>query len=353
MMRRHYRDSAAGSFRVLYALLLGLASVGGALAADAAPTDMQAVPTLTVSVREAGRQISADGHIEATHQAVVAAQVTARITGVKVDAGDRVAAGQLLFELDSREAGESLAAASARQNQADAALARARDLQRRHFISAAAVDQAQAEADTARAARQAAEAALSHAEIRAPFAGIVASRDADVGDLASPGAPLLTIYRPGAARAVVQLPSAQAVAVRAAGPTLRATITLGGETQIIGANRIQVLPVADAATHVVEVRLELPSEVARRVVPGSAVRAAFAVGETASLTLPAAAIIHRGGIAAAYVRDGEGRFRLRQLRLGETVADGQVEILAGLVAGEVVALDPVKAGIERRRAAER
>ncbi|HEY5763950.1 MAG TPA: efflux RND transporter periplasmic adaptor subunit, partial [Rhodocyclaceae bacterium] len=237
--------------------------------------------------------------------------------------------------------------------QADAALARALDLQRRSFVSAAAVDQAQAEADAARAARQAADAALSHAEIRAPFTGIVADRHADVGDLAAPGVPLLTVYRPGAARAVVQLPSAQAAAIRAVGAALRATIAIGGDAEPIAASRVQVLPVADAATHVVEVRLELPPDAARRAVPGSAVRATFAVGESASLALPAAAIVHRGGIAAAYVRDSEGRFRLRQLRLGEATADGEIEILAGLVAGEIVALDPVKAGIERRRAAER
>jgi len=58
-------------------------------------------------------------------------------------------------------------------------------------------------------------------------------------------------------------------------------------------------------------------------------------------------------VAAVYVRSPEGRLALRQLRLGEAVGQGEIEVLAGLKAGESVALDPVKAGIALKAAAGR
>ena len=89
MVRYSNLLNASASARVVSLALLVLTSAFGA--ANATQPDPSGVPTLTVGVREAGRFISADGHIEATHQALVASQVIGRVTVVLVDAGDRVA----------------------------------------------------------------------------------------------------------------------------------------------------------------------------------------------------------------------------------------------------------------------
>jgi hypothetical protein len=79
--------------------------------------------------------------------------------------------------------------------------------------------------------------------------------------------------------------------------------------------------------------------------PGMFARLHFIVGRARKLTVPAAAVIRRNELTAVYVVADDGRPRLRQVRLGEPAGEAGVEILAGLAAGERVALDPVRAAI--------
>jgi hypothetical protein len=78
-------------------------------------------------------------------------------------------------------------------------------------------------------------------------------------------------------------------------------------------------------------------------------RVHFITGVAKKLTVPASAVVRRGEVSALYVL-GEGGPRLRQVRLGEAVAGGDLEVLAGLSAGEKISTDPVKTGIELRQA---
>jgi hypothetical protein len=56
--------------------------------------------------------------------------------------------------------------------------------------------------------------------------------------------------------------------------------------------------------------------------------------------------VRRGEVAAVYVQGSDNRLSLRQLRLGEAVGQGEIEVLAGVAAGDKVVTDPVKAGIQ-------
>jgi hypothetical protein len=64
-----------------------------------------------------------------------------------------------------------------------------------------------------------------------------------------------------------------------------------------------------------------------------------------ALAVPAPALLKRGEVTAVYVVNRDGRALLRQVRVGEATADGQVEILSGLAGGERIALNPVQAGM--------
>jgi multidrug efflux pump subunit AcrA (membrane-fusion protein) len=90
------------------------------------------------------------------------------------------------------------------------------------------------------------------------------------------------------------------------------------------------------------VRLELPDG-QFGLYPGMFVKAAFAIGETERLLVPTQAVLRRSEVTAVYVVGPDG-VRLRQVRVGQHFGDS-VEILSGLVAGEKVALDPVRAGM--------
>jgi hypothetical protein len=75
-------------------------------------------------------------------------------------------------------------------------------------------------------------------------------------------------------------------------------------------------------------------------------RVHFVIGKAVRMTVPDVAVVRRGEVTAVYVQSGQGSLTLRQLRLGESLGGGEIDVLAGLAAGERVVLDPIKAGID-------
>ncbi len=319
-------------------LWLGLLLVGSALA--------QSPQTRVVELKDAPLALSFEASIEATKQATVASQVAGRIVAVRAEAGQKVAAGQVLMQIDAREAQENVASARAQLAQAEANYQRTLNLFQKKFVSQAALDAAEAQLKTARAQVNAAGAGASHATVTAPITGIVGQRFAELGDLATPGKPLLTVFDPQGLRAVAAVPQAKLAEVK---PAKQARVEISeafGRRQITG-SRIEILPTIDTQSHTATVRVYLPESAG--LLPGMAARVAFLAGEAKKLTVPASAVLRRGEISTVYViRDGKPV--LRQVRLGETGPDGEIEVLAGLAAGEVISLEPVKTGIALKQA---
>lgn len=317
--------------------------------------------TFRVEPRAVASSHPAEATLEAVHQATLAARVPGRVIALNVDAGDRVAEGEVLLRLDAAEAGQAVAGAAAGVAQAQAALInakavfeRTKSLVERKFVSQAALDQAQASYDAAEAQLSAAQAQRGQAAtvqgyttIVAPLAGLVAARHVEMGEMAQPGRELVTVYDPAAMRALVDVPQHRLAAL--SGGALKARVELPESGRWIDAAAVTVLPAADPRTHTVRVRVDLPAN-AEGLVPGMFARVHFLTGETPRIALPATSILRRGELTGVYVADGKGGFTLRQIRAGEPLADGSVEVLAGLVGGEEVALDPVQAGIAARAA---
>ncbi|HVZ45160.1 MAG TPA: efflux RND transporter periplasmic adaptor subunit [Ramlibacter sp.] len=313
-----------------------------------------APPLATVAVvgGDAQEGSAFDGVVQAVRQTVVAAQVPGAVVALGVKAGDRVKAGQVLLRLDARAA-EQAAAAGAAQVRAASAMQEAatRDFERQQqlfqqkYISQAALDRAEAQYKSAQAeaAAQLANAGAARTQsdfhtVRAPYDGIVADVSVVLGDMAMPGRALITLYDPEALRIAVPIP--QTVAANLAGaalPQAEVPGIAGGRIQPV---RSQLLPAVDPATHTMELRLDLPPNLGG-LAPGMFARAWLAVssGEGARLYVPSQAVQRRAELAGVYVVDAEGRALLRQVRLGRAQG-GRVEVLAGLCAGERVALEP-------------
>jgi len=360
------------------ALLLALAAAGQAFAAAAASTAPFPVPTVQVSGASAAAGFTLEGTLQPQLQISVAAQALGRVLVLAVKAGDRVKAGQLLARIGERELQAGVAVGDAGVSQAQAVLtqaeqntARTRDLRSQGFLSAAALDSATAQLSAAQAALQQAQAtrtqaalARTHATVTAPFDGLVLATQVDVGDLATPGRPLLTLYAPGRLRAVVQLPASLAVAARAA---TQVDVTLPGGQRVVPASRSE-LPGTDAVSQTIEWRLDLPGAAAAGLQPGQPVQVQFSgssaheppgrsQGEyrsasarrlpddpaAAGMVIPASAVLTRGELTAVYAVQGD-RFVLKAVRLGAPQGDA-VPVLAGLKAGERIAADPVRAGL--------
>ena len=328
-----------------------------ALGAGMRPAAAADIETVVVETNSAGETYVADGYVEAVRQSVIAAQVSGRVTGLAVKAGDAVKIGQILVRIDERAAiqqaaaGEAqVAAAQAQLNAARKDYERSQRLHQKQYISQAAMDQSeaqfkanQAQADAVLAQARAATTETSLHTLRAPYNGIVAGVTTEVGDMALPGKPLLTVYDPSALRVIAELPENYAAAFKSGAGV---KIEIPGAPENLRWQTPQsttVLPTSDPASHTTQVRLNLPPGTGK-LAPGTFVRAHLPLaGQRASIpTIPARTVIRRTELSAVYVADKKGRFQLRQVRLGRSIGD-RVEVLAGLRAGERVALDPLAA----------
>ncbi len=303
------------------------------------------LPLVTVKPHLVDLAFPAESLVEAVQQATVGAQTAGRVLEVKADAGQSVKKGDVLMRIDAREAAEAARAAEAQYANAKVTFDRTRSLVAQKFMSSAALDKARADLDSAAANRSAAGASQSHATIVSPMTGIVARRHAEMGDMATPGKPLFTIYQPGTLRVTASIPQYRLKAMRGVGTARVEFPELG---KWVDAVKVQVLPTADAATHVSLVRVTRPD--VPEATPGMFARVHFITGQAEKLTVPAVAVLRRGEVAAVYVQTADNRLSLRQLRLGDAVGQGEIEVLAGLSAGDRVVTDPVRAGIAQKDA---
>ncbi len=331
-----------------FLVLLGLLAPRLALAALPFPIG-------NVEFRDVDQTYAVEGLVEAVKQATVSSQIAGRIIELKFDVGDYVQKGAVIARIDESVVGQQVAGSRAQVDQARALLdnaraqyERAKQLFAQKFISQAALDKstaeykaAQAQASASLAGAGEAAATRRFATIVAPFSGVVSARHIELGEMAQPGKPLLTGFDPKDLRVEVSVPEYKLPAVR---EQARAMVEIPSINKWVKATQVTVLPAADVKTHVSRVRLALPEDV-RDVYPGMFARAHFAVGRAKKLLVPAAAVLRRSELTAVYVVGAQDQVQLRQVRLGEPVGEGQIEVLAGVMPGEKVALDPVRAGI--------
>ncbi len=325
---------------------LGLAVIACGTGKAALP-DAKVAPPLSIVVRaeSLGTNVPIDGSVAARRRADIATRLMARVTAVAVDVGTPVRAGQVLVRLGVEDVAASRSRAAAAR---DAALA-ARDEAARQsarmdtLLASDAVarvqrDQAQLSLAQAQAQLAGAEAALQdvataegYAQIAAPFAGVVASRSVDPGDLASPGVPLVVLEDDGPRDAVFAVPA-----------DLAAGLAPGRRIAIVDqAGHVSTLPVrviaraADPVTRTVELRIATP----RDWRTGVAVTALVPAGVHAGVAVPASAIVRRGELTGLRVVMDDAVV-LRWVRLGRPVVSadggdtGRVEVLSGLEAGD-------------------
>ena len=308
--------------------------------------------TEVVAYREVDRLVTVDGVVEAVKQSTVAAQISGRIVAINFDVGDSVMKGDVIVRIDEREVNDAFASSQAQIAQAQATLQNAQSIYARtlqlfsqKFVSQAALDKAladykaaQAQLDASVALGRQAATVKGFATVVAPYSGVVAQRHVELGEMATPGKPLMTGFDPRDMRVVVNVPQRQLAEVRR-GDASR--VEFPALTRTVNGGTVTFLPAADAQTHTTRVRVSLPQIAG--VYPGMFARVHFSVGRMQKLVIPAAAVIRRSELTAAYVVDDEGLVKLRQIRLGESAGEAGIEVLSGLSAGERVTVEPNKA----------
>ena len=324
---------------------------------------------VTAKLRTMPEQRSFDGRIEAIHKATVSAQTRGQIEDINVDIGDFVVAGTVILTIVRTEQRAGLTQAEANFAEAKSNFAaemfefqRIKKLFASDFVAKTEMDKANARLSVAKAKMNNAQAAiktakeeLSYTAVKAPFDGIVRARLVEPGELVQPGTLLLSGYDPIALRVEVDLP--QSIAIKVREQRLAIIVPNGGNilTEGILPAKLILYPSADAATSTVRVRLELSqvlSEPAPNIQapvgpnthkfrPGEFVKVLFTVGETQRLLIPLSSVVYRSEVTAIYILQ-QGKPVLRQIRPGAIFAN-ELEVLAGLSEGELVATDPFAA----------
>ena len=226
---------------------------------------------------------------------------------------------------------------------------RQKQLFQKQYISQSALDRAQAQWQAAQAQvkAQRAQAGVARTQsgffiVNAPYAGVISDVPVALGDMAMPGRALVTMHDPSALRVTAAVPQSVAATM---GDASLIQFELPGLPGLLRPTQVQVLPVVDAATHTVQVRLGLPAGL-KGVTPGLFARiwlptgpSSGAIAQGEHFYVPASAVVRRSEMTGLYVVNPEGLAVLRQVRLGSTKGD-LVEILSGVSKGDKVAVDP-------------
>jgi RND family efflux transporter MFP subunit len=272
------------------------------------------------------------GTVRAKLHSVIEAKISGRIEKMLVVPGQNVIPGGLLVQLDAREVQAQLDQALAVRQQAQNDLKRATDLIQQKILSQSEYDNAQSKFRVADAAKTEAETLLGYTKVTAPFDGVITRKYADVGDLASPGKPLLEMEDARDLRLEADVPEA-VISHLALGDKLGVRVSgVAGELDGVIS---EIAPSADSNSRTFLVKLDLPSTPGLRA--GQFGRAAMPVGETSALRVRASAVVQRGQMELVFVVVN-GRAQLRLIKTGKRIGD-EVELVSGVDAGEPVVVD--------------
>jgi len=305
------------------------------------PVEVQAVEDRQVEVT-----VAAVGSVEAYEIVQVTARVPGAVEAVRFREGTRVDKDQLLVEIEPEryrlavlEAQAALEKARAALAEAEAGLARRTGANEKNagLIAGEEVDSWRTRTLTARAEITAREAALQMAEhnasdasARAPFAGVVQSRDVQTGRYVQPGTLLATLVRRDPLLLKFKVPETDADRLA---PGLRALFTVKEGRGEHRATLVHVAESADPTSRMVDVTAEIqsPPESLR---PGSFAEIRVPVGGAhGAAVVPQTAVRPSERGFLAYVIEG-GKARERVLELGMRTQDGLVEVRSGLAPAE-------------------
>jgi HlyD family secretion protein len=322
--------------------------------------------------------LNASGYVVAQRKAAVSSKATGRLDWLGVEEGSVVRENQLLARLENRDVGatknqaaanlaaarDSLVQAQVEQKDAERNLKRSKELIKQGIISQSDYDTAEARYNrdvaatsgahsairAAQAALNGAEVALDYTLIRAPFDGVVLTKNADVGDIVSPLAAAAN-----AKAAVVTLADMSSLEVEAdvseanlgkvrVGQPCEILLDALPETRFRGELHT-IVPTADRSKGSVMVKVRFLDH-DKRVLPEMSAKVAFLErpvqpGEgRPRIAVPPAAIVTRDGKSALFVITGD-HAALRPVTLGAKIGD-LVEVVSGVKAGERIATKPLE-----------
>ncbi|UCG51335.1 MAG: efflux RND transporter periplasmic adaptor subunit [Candidatus Latescibacterota bacterium] len=308
------------------------------------------VRVVQAAIEFAEEPVEYSASVEPADEANIAGKVMGKVERIFVREGDSVERGQLLVKLQGEDVRARLAQASAGVAEAMAHFQNARrnlDRFESLFEDNAAT---QKELDDVRAAYEAASARvqaaqemkreveelMQYVQVVAPFSGVVTKTYVDIGDLATPGQPILKLENVRQLEVVASVPESQIEHLSVGMPVkiLIPARRIDAPEQDFYGSVDQIIPSADPGSHQFEIKAFIQN-------PGGAVRSGMFARIVVSrsqkerLMVPVGAVFKRGQLEGIFVVGPEARVQLRWVRTGRRIG-GSIEILSGLDPGESV-----------------
>lgn len=296
--------------------------------------ELHSLPVAKVSVakvtkRAAAHQVEVVGTLQAVERAEISSKITGNIITLQVDLGSRIQQGELLIELSAGEISAQLQQAQAQLEQARRNLAREEKLLKKKAATQETVNSLRDSARIAKAAYNEALTMLDYTRITAPFSGIVTNKFANVGDLATPGKPLLRIEEDNKLQVLTDIPEAMILKVN---KDDRLSVFIPSVNVTTEGVVAEVSPTVDPSSRSAPIKLRIAAD--PRLRSGLFARVTLAMDQAETLTVPAGAVVPSGQLERVFV-ENEGKAKLRLVRTGALLNDS-IEILSGLTEGETV-----------------
>jgi multidrug efflux pump subunit AcrA (membrane-fusion protein) len=329
------------------------------------------------------------GTVQTKNRSVISAKVMGNIVALHVREGDTVRAGQTLIEIDNRDAGIQLqktqagmrevqdsleeversiraaesarAAAQANEKLAKTTLDRYETLFNRRSVSPQEFDEVRTKYEIAKAESERADRLLQataarrnqmraridqakadianarvyagYSRIAAPIDGIVVSKQADVGYMATPGMPLLTIENSSRYQLHASVEESRLGTIHL-NDQVHVVLEALGNADLMGTVE-EIAPAADPATRSYIVKIALANAGDIHLRSGLYGKARFVTGQRKILSVPQTAVTQQGQLTGVFLVDQSGVVRLRLVKTGRVVGD-RFELLSGLNEGEEI-----------------
>jgi RND family efflux transporter MFP subunit len=373
--------SSAGKFLGIFAAVLGVVVLGGGgvLALRGRRPQVEVITARAASGLEQVTALNASGYVTPRRRATVAAKITGRVTGVFFDEGNNVKEGQLLATLDDSDVQKALNAARADRDSSEAAIAdlqvqlrlaeiqlrRVKGLVEAKVQTEEALDNASASVDSLKAkialAKQQvagaetriaqAQQAVDNCTIKAPFAGRIVSKDAQVGEMVSPVSAGGGFTRTGIATIVdmksneieVDVNEAYIAKVKEKQRVEARLDAYPDDKDKYGAHVRTVIPSADRQKATVKVRISF-DKLDDKILPDMGVKVAFLEDEAPKKKDPNAVVAKAIIPLSAVRKEGSSQYVLlvkndtverRGVTLG-TERGSDVDVIAGVNPGDIL-----------------
>lgn len=318
--------------------------------------DVPLVRTETIGGAQAVQEYTYSGEVRGRYESQLAFQVNGKIIKRNVELGSVVQPGDVLMQIDQKDiqqsvnaSGAQVAAAESQLSLAETNLQRYRQLYAQDVISHADLDRYQSARDSAaanlqQAAAKQAEGAyqLGYTNLRADSAGVIASINAEVGQVVGAGQQVLTLVQDGEREVEISVPENRIEELRKAS---QLKVKFWALPNVIVDGKIrEVSPIADKITRTYKVRISLlnpPQELQLGMT--ATVITANTGSQSSAVYIPLSAVYQTGDVPKVWIVN-DGVVSLRPVKIG-MLGDGKVQVLEGLNNGDVV----VSAGVHKLR----